>query len=195
MNVAEDKIVSIAYELKNEMGEVMEKLTEDRPLDFLFGGGRLLQSFEENILGLKVGDSFNFILTPDQAYGEVNEQAIVDVSKDLFIVDGALREDLLYIGNTIPMQDGGGNPLNGTVVEINADAVKLDFNHPMAGKNLHFEGTVIDVRDASEEELMNGGPGMAGGCGGSCGCGSGGNCGDEDHDHDGGGCGSGCGCH
>jgi len=193
MNVAEDKIVSIAYELKNDTGEVMEKLTDEKPLDFLYGGGRLLHDFEKNLTGLKAGDSFSFVLSPDQAYGEINEQAIVDVSKDLFIVDGSLREDLLFIGNTIPMQDGGGNPLNGTVVEIKDDAVKLDFNHPMAGKNLHFEGKIIDVRDATEEELNNGGPGMAGGCGSGCGCGDGGNC--ETENHESGGCGSGCGCH
>lgn len=217
MNIAEDKMVYLTYELKNDAGEVMEKLTEENPLEFLYGGGRLLREFEKNIAGLQPGDAFDFVLAPEEAYGEVNEQAIVNVSKDLFIVNGSLREDLLYIGNTIPMQDSGGNPLNGTVVEILDNEVKLDFNHPMAGKALNFAGKIVDVRDATEEELQNGGPIQAGGCGSGCGCGSGGGscstevvesggcgpgcgcveepAGAHAHANAGGGCGSGCGCH
>lgn len=190
MTVRKDKVVSLVYELRLDAanGEVVESLTEDRPLQFLYGSGNLLPKFEANIDGLKIGDSFDFDLTAVDAYGEINADAIVEVPISAFEMDGKVDENLLKVGNNIPMRDNAGNRLNGVVKEVTDEVVKMDFNHPLAGNHLFFKGQVTDIREATEEELSHGHIHSGGGCG----CGDGG-CGDgmpED-----GSCGSGgCGC-
>lgn len=158
MKVEHDKIISLIYELRqdDENGEVIENLDENRPLTFLFGSGRLLKDFESNISGLSIGEGFNFKLTSDQAYGPVNEKAIVDIPKNIFEVEGKLREDLVQIGKVIPMQDKSGNRLDGKVLEIDDTTIKMDFNHPLAGENLYFSGKITEVREATEEEKAHG---------------------------------------
>lgn len=189
MTIAEDKVVALSYQLESG-GEVVETKDDSNPLKFVFGSGQLLPGFETEIKGKAEGDDFSFTLEPAQAYGEINPSAIVDLSKSVFIVNGELKEDLLVIGNTIPMMDKSGTPLNGTVIEIGDETVKLDFNHPMAGKQLNFSGKITEVRQATAEELETGYPeGMA--PAGGCGCGDSGSCDDQGS---GGGCGSGCSC-
>lgn len=200
MTVAEDKVVALAYELQAE-GEIIETKDAANPLKFVFGSGQLLPEFEENIKGKANGEGFSFKLKPADAYGDTNPAAIVDLPKSVFVVDGVLKEELLVIGNVIPMMDRNGHPLNGKVLSVGEETVKLDFNHPLAGKTLQFTGTITELREATQEEIETGYPeGMApmGGCGcGDGGCGSGscgdGGCGDDEEQ--GGGCGSGsCGC-
>lgn len=196
MVVSDNKVVSLQYELKldNADGEVVETVSADRPLQFLFGAGRLLKDFEAHIGGLKVEDDFQFTLTPEKAYGEIDPSAIVDLPKTIFMVDGTLRDDLLQLGKSIPMRDTNGNNMNGVVVEIADETVKMDFNHPLAGKTLHFAGSVSEIREASEIEKEHGmleSEMQSSGCG-SCGCSSEGK---EESNCDSGGCGSGsCGC-
>lgn len=196
MTVSENKVIALAYELEAE-GEIIETKDAANPLKFVFGSGQLLPVFEGNIKGKALGEGFSFKLKAADAYGDVNPAAIVELPKSIFIVDGVLKEDLLQIGNVVPMMDRNGNPLNGKVLEVNDENIKLDFNHPLAGKTLQFTGSITELREATEEEIESGYPeGMAptGGCG-SGGCGSGGcdsgGCGDDQDDA---GCGSGCGC-
>lgn len=198
MTISNEKVVSLTYELKvdSKDGDIIESINAENPLSFLFGTGNLLPKFEENIQGLKVGDQFDFDLTASDAYGEINDTAIVDVPTSVFMADGVLDESLVKVGNTIPMRDNAGNRLNGVVKEISDENVKMDFNHPLAGNHLFFKGEVTDVREATEEELSHGHiHGAGGGCGG-CGCGDEGQasgCGSEAEAS--GGCGSGsCGC-
>lgn len=178
MTIKKDKVVSLIYELRlnGPEGDVVESLTNDSPLTFLYGAGGLLPKFESNIDGLAIGDKFDFDLSAGDAYGEVNQDAIVDVPKSAFEVDGKVDESLLSLGTKIPMQDASGNRLTGTVTEVTDAAVKMDFNHPLAGQHLFFKGEVTEVRDASEEELNHGHVHAAGGCGGG-GCSS---CGDSE---------------
>ncbi len=186
MTITNEKVVSLIYELRLDTpeGDVVEALTADNPLTFLYGSGDLLPKFEEYIDGLSVGDSFDFNISASEGYGDVNEQAIVDVPLAAFEVNGTVDDSLLKIGNSIPMRDNTGNRLNGIVKEITNENVKMDFNHPLAGNHLYFKGEVTEVREATPEELSHGHVG-------GCGCGSSG-CGDE---VEGGGCGSGsCGC-
>jgi len=158
MKVEKDKIISLIYELRQDdkNGDVIESINEDRPLTFLFGSGRLLKDFEANLSGLSTGDEFSFQLTSEQAYGPVNEKAIVEIPKNIFEVDGQLREDLVQVGKVIPMQDNSGNRLDGKVLEIAETTVKMDFNHPLAGEDLFFSGKVTEVREATEEEKSHG---------------------------------------
>lgn len=183
MKIGEKTFVSLSYTLK-VAGEVVDSTTADRPLEFVYGAGYLLPKFEEHIKGLKKGDKFEFTLTPEEGYGEIIPQAVTEIPKDVFVVDGAIEDGLLEIGNQIPMSTADGQHLIGVVKAVADDKVTMDFNHPMAGKTLDFSGEIVDVREATDEDLMMGMAAAGGGCG--CGCDE---CGDDS-------CGSdeGCGC-
>jgi FKBP-type peptidyl-prolyl cis-trans isomerase SlyD len=183
MIAEKDNVVSIIYELRSgsKEGEVVEALTPDNPLTFLFGTGGLLPKFEENLGGLATGDSFEFLLHAEDAYGPVVESAIVVVPKKVFEVNGKIDENLMKLGTMVPMMDSEGRRLNGKVITIEEGAVKMDFNHPMAGNDLYFKGRITAVRNATEEEMSHGHIHQeGGGCGdGNCGCGGNdGSCGD-----------------
>lgn len=185
-----NSVVSIVYELRegSKDGDVVESLNTSNPLTFLFGTGGLLPKFEENLNGLATGDSFEFSLGSEDAYGPVVESAVVQVPKTVFEVDGKIDETLMQVGSMVPMMDAEGRRLNGKVIALEGDAVKMDFNHPMAGNDLHFKGEVTDVREATEEELTHGHIHNEGGC--ECGSGDG-SCNDGSCDDQ---AGSGCGC-
>ncbi len=158
MEITKDKVVSITYELRkdNENGEVVEKVTNENPLTFIFGVGGMLPKFEENLDGMKSGDAFKFGLNSEDAYGPTVENAVVDVPLEVFKVDGQIDNNILQVGNMVPMMDNSGNRLNGKILEIKEEVVKMDFNHPMAGEDLFFTGAVTEVRDATPEELSHG---------------------------------------
>ncbi|MEX0987555.1 MAG: peptidylprolyl isomerase [Bacteroidales bacterium] len=171
MEITKDKVVSITYELRRdtENGEVVEQVTNENPLTFLYGVGGMLPKFEQNLDGMKSGEEFSFGLNSEDAYGPVIENAIVDVPLDVFKVDGQIDNTILQVGNMVPMMDNSGNRLNGKIEQINAETVTMDFNHPMAGKDLFFAGIVTEVRDATEEELSHGHIHNGGCADGSCG--------------------------
>lgn len=173
MIITKDKVVSLTYELRldSPKGDIVESLSNDSPLVFLYGAGNLLPKFEENIAGLKIGDRFDFNLNATDAYGEVNNEAVVNVPISAFSINGEVDHDLLRIGNRIPMQDNTGNKLVGIVKEVTDEAVSMDFNHPLAGNHLFFNGEITDIREATEEEIMHGHIHSNGGCGGGCDCG------------------------
>ena len=180
MEINQNKVVAITYTLIVD-GKEADKATEERPLDFIFGTGMLLPKFEENLQGKKVNDTFEFTLTEDEGYGRVNEDAIVELPKKLFEIDGKIEDGLLTPGNVLPMMDSEGNRLNGAIDEVKADTVVMNFNHPLAGAELHFTGKVEDIREATETELTNGlfNEKVQHSCGDSCGsdcssCGCGG---------------------
>ncbi len=155
MLISKDKVVSLSYELKVK-GEVVDKAEALNPLTFLYGHGNLLPLFEDKINGLTPGENFEFMIPCNEGYGLVNEDAIVQLPKDIFIVDGELASDLLEVGRTLPMRDNEGHAMNGTIIEIADDHVTMDFNHPLAGEDLFFKGKIESIRDASEEELEHG---------------------------------------
>ncbi|MCF8331250.1 MAG: FKBP-type peptidyl-prolyl cis-trans isomerase [Bacteroidales bacterium] len=159
MIIEKDKVVAIDFELKlnDENGAVVEKTEENKPLTFLFGNGNLLEKFEDNLSGKKSGDAFAFGLKSDEAYGQRREDMVVDLPKDIFKNEkGEIMEDILVKDNFIPMKDEGGNVLNGKVLEVKDDAVNMDFNHPLAGQDIYFSGTVKNIREAKKEEIDHG---------------------------------------
>lgn len=175
--------VALTYDLyvgeENEK-ELMEQATEEQPLTFYTGLGMMLDKFEAEIAPLKVGDSFDFVIPVDDAYGEYEDEKIIELPKNIFEVDGAIDEEMIAEGNMVPLVDSEGNRINASIVSVGEDIVTVDINHPLAGEDLHFVGKVIEMREATEEELK---AVFSSGCG----CGSGG-C-------DSGDCGSGgCGC-
>ena len=173
MIVSQNKVVSLTYELRvgSQTGDVVESVGTNAPLTFIFGSGMLLPKFEENLAGLKVGDSFDFNLASEDAYGNYEESSVIKIPLDAFQVDAKVDFDMIKIGNTIPMQDSEGHRLSGVVKLVDTDTVTMDFNHPMAGNHLFFKGEVTEVRQASEEELTHGHVHNHDGCGsgsGSC---------------------------
>ncbi|MDD4673817.1 MAG: peptidylprolyl isomerase [Bacteroidales bacterium] len=155
MNVTKDKVVSVSYELKVE-GEVVDRAEVENPMQFIYGNGALIPSFENNIKDMKAGDNFDFSIPADQAYGPVVKEYVLNLPKNIFERDGKIDEGLLQVGARLPMVDQEGNQMNGLVVEVKEDHVVMDFNHPLAGKDLHFAGKVEAIRDASAEELVGG---------------------------------------
>ena len=166
MIIEDKKVISIVYELRKDSaeGEVVESLKDDSPLVFIFGTGGMLPKFEENLAGLKKDAEFKFGLDAENAYGAVQENAVVDVPISVFQVDGETDNSLLKVGSTIPMLDNEGRRLNGVVKSLGEETVKMDFNHPMAGASLFFTGKVTDVRDANEDELTHGHVHSSGSC-------------------------------
>ena len=196
MKIAPNTVVEFSYELEVD-GQVVDRATKERPLDYIHGTGSLLPKLEAHIEGMEPGATFDVTLSPADGYGEVDPSRIIDLPKAAFEVNGEVREDLLVPGNTIPMMNSMGGVIPGVVLEVSEDSVKMDLNHQMAGKTLHFTGEVLSVREATEKELTEGLHGEfvhscgCGGCHGGSDCGGceGGHCGEE-HDGD-----CGCGCH
>lgn len=167
MQIQKNMVVSVNYHLtvKDENGkeELVEKTDSSHPFVFLFGSGSLLEDFEKNLSGKTKGDNFDFVIAAGQGYGEWSEDNIVEIPMDAFKdQDGNIDKEMLKVGNTLPMMDNEGNHLQGTVEEISDSAVTMDFNHPLAGQDLHFKGEVLEVREATSEEISHGhvhGPG------------------------------------
>ncbi|MCX2739281.1 FKBP-type peptidyl-prolyl cis-trans isomerase [Pontibacter anaerobius] len=160
MKIEKNKVVTLSYELRimDEQGEpsLIETADKEQPMVFIYGMSGLPEQFEEQLEGLSVGDAFDFKLNAEEGYGSQDENAVVDLPKQAFEIEGAVPEDMLEIGNYIPMTDSEGNQLQGRVVEVTADTVKMDFNHPLAGKELFFKGTVENIREATQDELSHG---------------------------------------
>ncbi len=192
LEISKHSMVTLTYDLRidDDQGEVIEQATAEKPLQFLYGAGAMLPKFESHLAGLRQGEPFTIRLSKNDAYGDVNQDAIVELPKHVFLVDGKFDDELIAIGNSVPMMSSNGQRLNGLVLEIDDETVKMDFNHPLAGEDLYFAGKVLEVREPSDEELAQ----IL--SGGGCGCGSGGcgddSCGPGDHDHNHGGCGCGC---
>ena len=196
MKISDSKFVTVTYDLyvgEGEERELMESATSEAPLEFVFGTNSMIKAFEDNLYGLAEGDTFNFTISQDDAYGEYDDSRVLDLPIDIFEVDGKIDEDMLFEGNTLPMMDAEGNRLMGSIITITEESITMDFNHPLAGETLHFEGAVVGAREASAAEIAALATG--GGCdcsGGGCGCSEG-----PDHEHKhshGGGCGGGCSC-
>lgn len=155
MKIEPQHVVSLTYDLyvNNEQGteELVESATLEQPLTFLFGAGQMLPKFEENLDALSTGDSYDFKLSAEDAYGEYDDEAVANLPKEMF-----QGQDLPEIGSMLPLQDNQGNHFQGQVVSIAEDAVLVDLNHPMAGQALHFIGNIVNVRPATPEELSHG---------------------------------------
>ena len=175
---------------KIEDGEkdLVEEAKAEHPFQFISGLGTTLEAFESQIAPLNKGDKFDFTISSQDAYGEYNEEHVLDLPKHIFEIDGKFDNERIFAGNVVPLMDSEGRRMNGTVVEVKPDVVVVDMNHPLAGADLTFVGEVIESRPATNEEIqeiVN----MMGGGGCSCGCGD---CGSDCGDHE---CGEGCGCH
>ncbi|MDR1121162.1 MAG: FKBP-type peptidyl-prolyl cis-trans isomerase [Dysgonamonadaceae bacterium] len=162
MKVEQNKVVSLSYKLETD-GDVVETVTKDEPMQFIYGVGYLFPKFEEQLENMNAGDKFDFVLQAADAYGEIDEEAVFDLPKSTFEVDGKFDDQYIEIGQSVPMQDQEGNRLYGTVEKIGDDTVTMNFNHPLAGSVLHFVGEIVDIREVTPEDL-------SGSCECGCGC-------------------------
>lgn len=176
MKIENNRFASLIYTLHegDANGRILEKVEISSPLTFVFGTGRLLPAFESNLEGLEEGSTFGFRLPAADAYGERREEMIVSLPRTIFEDDGVLNTTVCFEGNTVPMMDAHGNRMNGVVTEIADSFVRMDFNHPLAGTDLYFSGTITGVREATAEEIMPPASGCStcgsksSGCDGSC---------------------------
>jgi FKBP-type peptidyl-prolyl cis-trans isomerase SlyD len=158
--VAQNSVVTLTYDLSvtddNQEKVLVEQAESDEPMVFLFGHSGLPEEFENQLDGKNPGDSFSFSLTPEQAYGDYDQQAVVQIPKQVFEIDGKVDDQMLEVGNYLPMADNEGNHMQAKVVEVGDEMVTMDFNHPLAGMVMHFDGKIEDVRPATAEELSHG---------------------------------------
>lgn len=160
MSIKANKVVSVDYHLsasKNEGPEqLIEKTSPEQPFVFLFGVGQLLPDFESNLVGKHVGDGFDFRISAANGYGVSEKDMVVKINKEAFYVDGKFDDARVKVGESLAMHDADGNQLMGTVTEVGFEHVTMDFNHPLADHDLHFVGQVLEVRDATPDELAHG---------------------------------------
>ena len=158
MTIEANMVVTLKYKLTNhKTGEKIEETTPEHPMVFLFGVESIIPDFEVNISGKKVGDTFAFAIESENAYGNATDEQIAMIPVDVFhMEDGKMNAEEIFLDAVVPMSDNDGNRLMGKVLDINEEFVKMDFNHPLADTDLHFEGEIIDIRQATEEELAHG---------------------------------------
>jgi len=191
MEKKENKFISISYDLmlKDADGNLYkyESAPKERPFQFISGIGYALDQFESNVIGLNKGDRFEFTIPCDQAYGPYEKENVLELQKDIFLVNGQFDDEHVKPGQIIPLSDGQ-RTFNALVTDVRETVVVVDLNHPLAGEDLTFKGFVVETRMATPEEVdavlhPKHGCGGCGGCGGgNCGdggCNGEGNCGGE----------------
>ena len=165
MIVQEKHVVTLTYDLHTDNGDLVDQATQETPFAFIHGIGATLPAFDQALSGKNAGDTFKFSIDSASGYGEYDAQKVQELDLEIFkeAPDGALA-----IGNTIPLQyndpsnPAGPQTIYGTVSELKEKVVVMDFNHPLAGQNLNFSGTILEVREATATELDHGhvhGPG------------------------------------
>lgn len=185
------KYVEMVYDLYRINPDGSETLVHQSdpkdPEKVIFGVTQgMIAPLEKAIEGLEPGGEYDVMVKSDEAFGPYDQEQIAELEKYIFEVDGKFDADVIKEGAVVPMMTADGFRINGIVLEVGDDKVKMDFNHPLAGKDVRFKGKIQAVRDATPEEIH-----PAQGCGG-CGCGDS-SCGDGGCD--GNGCGDGhCGC-
>lgn len=204
MKIEQYNVVAIEYSLKDaNTNEALDSNVGGRPLEFITGMGQIIKGLESEIMKMTVGDKADVMVQPADGYGEYNEEAKQVLPKEQFAgID-------LVEGMTLYGTSEEGDTVQVTVIGFNDNEVTIDYNHPMAGKTLMFTVTILDAREATDQEMATGVVGgvASGGCcgGGSCGShgghdhghghGEGECCGGENHKHGGGHGHGGCGCH
>lgn len=149
-SVQNDVVVSMEYTLHVDGEEIDSSVGQD-PLQFLVGHGNIISGLEQEIMGMKVGDSKDVVIQPADAYGEFDEEAFLNVPRAEFPTDMPLEEGL-----ELSVRDDSGQSRYARVDSIVDDTVTLNFNHPLAGDELHFKVKVVGLREPTEEELSHG---------------------------------------
>ncbi|MFT2720706.1 FKBP-type peptidyl-prolyl cis-trans isomerase [Deinococcus sp. A31D244] len=148
MNITQDKVVKLDYKLTVN-GEIVDQSEAGEPLEYLHGHSNIIEGLEKQLEGKAAGDSLQVTVQPEEGYGLRDEENIDDLSREDF-------EDDIEVGQTYYAQAEDGSVIPFTVMAVEGDTVKVDFNPPLAGMVLDFDVTVLAVRDATSEELEHG---------------------------------------
>jgi FKBP-type peptidyl-prolyl cis-trans isomerase SlyD len=148
--VQDGVVVSMEYSLHVD-GELLDTSDGQGPLQFLVGYGNVISGLESEMMGMKIGDSKNVIIQPEDGYGEFDDEAFINVARDQFPKDMPVEVD-----TELTVRDDEGHARYARVDSIEGDTVRLDFNHPLAGAKLHFNVKVVALREPSDEELEHG---------------------------------------
>jgi len=169
MKVENNNIVTISYSaFDNKTGVLLESNTNSHPLQFMVGKDHIVPGLEKEIIGLQMGEQKEFVVTAKEAYGEIDTDAVKEYPIEQF------KGIKLKNGMTLVNQDNNGKQIYVTVAGYDSEIVKIDYNHPLSGKDLKFSVNVLEVRNATDSELHKG---------------------KVINENDGCGCGTGCGCH
>jgi FKBP-type peptidyl-prolyl cis-trans isomerase SlyD len=188
MVIQKDRVVTLDYSLSDSEGEIIDSSQGADPLVYLHGNENIIPGLEKHLEGKSAGDAVKCVVPAAEGYGERDEDLIFKVGKADFGPDADIQVGMQFEAH------GEEGAQIVTVLSIDGDQVTIDSNHPLAGEELHFDVKVVDVREATAEELEHGHVHSEGGCGCGGECGDGdcecedGECGDEA------GCGCGCGC-
>ncbi|MDD5462134.1 MAG: peptidylprolyl isomerase [Methylococcales bacterium] len=150
MQVADNMAVSIHYTLTNDDGEVLDSSINDEALVYLHGSGNIISGLEKALYGKAVGDKFNVRIAAEDAYGEIMDEMVQVISREMF--EGI---DDIEVGMQFHADVSSGTGVV-TIVNIDGDDITIDGNHPLAGLALTFDVEVVDVRAATQEEMAHG---------------------------------------
>ena len=154
MSEVTSKAIAVEYNLYKDTatGELIESTEGKEPLAFLSGLGQMIPEFEANITGLNEGDTFSFGIKSENAYGTRKEEAVIELAQDMFMNEGKMIPEV-EVGNVLPLQDENGNVIPGKILAINESTVTVDVNHLLADQDLHFTGKIVEMRNATAEEI------------------------------------------
>lgn len=181
MNIKENVFVTFGYKLTLDSGEEVDKSPTGQPLGFITGANRIIPGLEKEMMGMSAGDNAKISVEPEEAYGRINPDLFQEVKRSQFPADLEIKPGMAF------QSQGPQGPMVINVSEIkDENTVIINLNHPLAGKRLHFDVNIVEVRDLTPEEAAS----LSSGCGCGCDCSS-----DQQQNCDSGVCGSEGGCH
>ncbi len=151
MQITKDKVVLLNYTLKNDAGEIIDSSEGTDPLAYLHGAENIIPGLENALDGKTTGESLSVSIPAEEGYGAFDEKKIQSVPKDMFDDAGEV-----VVGAQYHAAGPDGGHITITVKEIGDDTITIDANHPLAGEGLNFDVTIVEIRDASKEELEHG---------------------------------------
>lgn len=150
LTVQDGQVVSMEYSLHVD-GELIDTSAGREPLEFLQGAGNIIPGLEDELYGLEIGQAKNVIVAAEDGYGELDPDAFIDVPREQFPTEIPLE-----VGVELQVQDESGHSMMARIDSVDETSVRLNFNHPLAGKELVFEVKIVGLRDATDEEMEHG---------------------------------------
>jgi FKBP-type peptidyl-prolyl cis-trans isomerase SlyD len=150
LKVDDGQVISIDYTL-NVNGKIVDSSEAGKPLQFIQGMGHIIPGLENELYDLKIGEVKKVVVRPKDGYGEVDTEAYMEVPRDAFPTDVPLE-----VGTELELRDQSGHPIIARIETISSDTIRLNMNHPLAGKELHFDIKITAIRPATEEEVSHG---------------------------------------
>ncbi len=150
LTVQDGQVVSMEYSLHVD-GELIDTSAGREPLEFLQGAGNIIPGLEDELYGMEIGEAKNVIVAAEDGYGELDPDAFIDVPREQFPAEIPLE-----VGVELQLQDESGHPMMARIESVDDDNVRLDFNHPLAGKELVFDVKIVGLREATDEEMEHG---------------------------------------